>query len=166
MLRQYFAAVQNLSTCCLPSAYSIDRDLKHYILYYLKLTASKRHKQLNMDCACLVHKICGYYYHKKGVYLQIIRSTARQHFRVLQHGPALKCIYPKNKPDKNARNHENLTKRASELRERAINSKKRLQCHLFLEESKKGFSFCWRFNAIVEPKSAQRKIDFWVGTTF
>jgi len=33
---------------------------------------------------------------------------------------------------KNVRNHNNLTKRTSELHERAINSKKRSQCHLFL----------------------------------
>jgi len=36
VLRQYFAAVQNLSSCCLPSAYGIDRGLKHYILYCLE----------------------------------------------------------------------------------------------------------------------------------
>jgi len=28
-----------------------------------------------MDCACLVHKICGYY--NNGVYVQLIRSTRR-----------------------------------------------------------------------------------------
>jgi len=50
------------------------------------MTTSKRHK--------LVHKICGYYYYKKGVYLQVIRSTARRHFRGRQRGPAWKCIYP------------------------------------------------------------------------
>jgi len=36
----------------------------------------------------------------------------------------------KNEPITNARNHGNLTKRTSELYERAINCKKRLQCHL------------------------------------
>jgi len=41
-------------------------------------------------------------------------------------------IYPKNKPAKNARNNGNLTRRTSELHERAINSKKRPHCHLFL----------------------------------
>jgi len=33
-----------------------------------------------MECACLVHTICGYYYNK-GVYVQVIRSTARRYFR-------------------------------------------------------------------------------------
>jgi len=33
MLQQYFAAVQNLSLCCLPSAYGTDRRLKHHIFY-------------------------------------------------------------------------------------------------------------------------------------
>jgi len=28
-----------------------------------------------MDCACLFLEICGYYYYKKGVYAQVIRST-------------------------------------------------------------------------------------------
>jgi len=40
-----------------------------------------------MICACLVHKIYGYCYYKKGVYVQVIRSTARPHFRWRQHGP-------------------------------------------------------------------------------
>jgi len=58
-----------------------------------------------MNCACLFHKIGSYY--NKGVYigLQLIRSTTRWCFRGRQHGPAWKCIYPKTKPTKNARNH-------------------------------------------------------------
>jgi len=43
-----------------------------------------------MDCACLIHKIGGYY--KKLVYVQLIRST-RQYFRWRRHDPAWKCIY-------------------------------------------------------------------------
>jgi len=56
-----------------------------------------------MDCACLIHKICGHY--DKGVYVQLIRFTARRYFRWRQHGLAWKCIYPKNKPTSNDRNH-------------------------------------------------------------
>ena len=56
----------------------------------------------------------------------------------------------------------NFTKRTSELHERAINSKKSI-CSL--EEYRKGFNFCWRSKVIVEPKSAQQKIDFWADTT-
>ena len=41
-----------------------------------------------------------YYYYKKGVYVQVIRSTARRYFRGRQHGPAWKSLYPKNKPTK------------------------------------------------------------------
>jgi len=37
-----------------------------------------------MDCACLVHKICGCY--NKGVYVQLIRSTTRRYFQGRQHG--------------------------------------------------------------------------------
>jgi len=37
----------------------------------------------------------------------------------------------KNKPTKNVRNLGNLTKRTSEVQERAIDSKKRLHCYLF-----------------------------------
>jgi len=61
-----------------------------------------------MDCACLVQKICGCYYYKKGVYVQVARSTSRRYFRGWQHGPAWKSLYPKNKPTKNVRNHGNL----------------------------------------------------------
>jgi len=61
-----------------------------------------------VHCACLVHEICAYYYYEKGAHAQIIRSTAIRYFRGWQHGPAWKCIYPKNKPNKNARNHGNL----------------------------------------------------------
>jgi len=51
-----------------------------------------------MDCACLVHTIHGYY--SKGVYVQLIRSTTRRHFRWRHHGPTWKNIYPKNKSRK------------------------------------------------------------------
>jgi len=74
----------------------------------------------------------GYYYYKKEVYVQVIRSTVRRYFRGRQHGPVWKCLYLKNKSTKNASNHGNLTKTTSELHERAINSTKRSQCHLFL----------------------------------
>jgi len=47
-----------------------------------------------MDRFCLVHTICGYYYYEKGFYVQVIRSTIRQHFWGRQHGPTWKCIYP------------------------------------------------------------------------
>jgi len=33
-------------------------------------------------------------------------STARRYFRGRKHGPAWKCIHPKKKPTKNARNHD------------------------------------------------------------
>jgi len=64
-------------------------------------------------------------------------------------------------PAKIARNDRNLTKRTSELHERAVNSKKRSHCHLFLRRIRKGFNFCWRTKTIVEPKSALKKTDFW-----
>ena len=88
--------------------------LKHYILYFVENDNFKT--EINtpcvhwMYCACLVRKICGYYYYKKGVYVQVIRSTARRYFRGRQHGPSWKCVdlHPKNKPTKNARNHGNL----------------------------------------------------------
>jgi len=41
-------------------------------------------------------KISGYCYYKKGVYVQVIRSTAGRYFRGRQHGPAWKSLYPKN----------------------------------------------------------------------
>jgi len=44
---------------------------------------------------------------KTSLRTDIIRSTAR-HFGGQQHGCAWKCTYPKNKPNKNARNHGNL----------------------------------------------------------
>jgi len=47
-------------------------------------------------------------YYNKGIYVQLIRSTTRRYFRRRQHGPAWKCMYPKNKPAKNARIHGNL----------------------------------------------------------
>ena len=34
-----------------------------------------------------------------------------------------------------------------------------------LEECRKGFNFCWRSKANVEPKSEPQKKDFWGGTT-
>jgi len=69
----------------------------------------------------LFRKICGYYYYKKGVYVHVIRSTARRYFRGLQHCPAWTCIPTSEKQTyKNARNHGNFTKRNSELHERAI----------------------------------------------
>jgi len=46
-----------------------------------------------MHCACLVHKICGYYV--KEVYVQLVRSASR-YFQWREHGPAWKCIYLKN----------------------------------------------------------------------
>ena len=85
-----------------------------------------------IDCACLVHKIFGYYYYKDGGYVQVMRSTSRRYFRGRQYGPAWKCLYPKNKPAKNARNGGNWTKRTSERHERALISKKRSLSHLFL----------------------------------
>jgi len=54
----------------------------------------------------LVHKTCGYY--KKGVNVQLIRSTSRRYFQERKHRSAWKCIYPKIKPTKNAWNHGNL----------------------------------------------------------
>jgi len=33
-------------------------------------------------------------YYKKGVYVQVIRSTARRYFRGRQHGPVRKCLCP------------------------------------------------------------------------
>jgi len=54
----------------------------------------------------LFYKICGYY--NEVVYVQLIRSTTRRYVRGQQHGPTWKCIYPKNKPTKNVRNHGNL----------------------------------------------------------
>jgi len=75
-----------------------------------------------MDCACLFLEICGYYYYKKGVYAQVIRSTLDDAFESGNTVPH-ECMHPKNK--KNARNRGNLLKRTSELHETAINSKKR-----------------------------------------
>jgi len=54
----------------------------------------------------LFYIICGYY--NEVVYVQLIRSTTRRYVRGQQHGPTWKCIYPKNKPTKNVRNHGNL----------------------------------------------------------
>jgi len=71
VLRQYFASVENLSSCFLPSAYGIE-DENTIIYIAWKMTTSKRHK--------LVHKICGHGYYKKGIYVYVIRSTARRYF--------------------------------------------------------------------------------------
>jgi len=108
-----------------------------------------------MDCACLVHK---------GVYLQLIRSTTRRYFRERQHGPAWKCIYPKNKPTKNARYHENLTKRTSERHttRKSYKFQEKIALPFILKKNVgKAFNFCWRSKEIVEPKSAPQNIDFW-----
>jgi len=51
--------------------------------------------------------MCTGYYNKE-VYVQLSRSTTRRYFRGRQHGPSWKCMYPKNKPTKNARIHRNL----------------------------------------------------------
>jgi len=65
--------------------------------------------------------------------VQIINQidSYRRYFQEPQHGPARKYIYLKNKPNKIARNHGNLTKRSAELRKRAIHPKKKSQCHSF-----------------------------------
>ena len=87
-----------------------------------------------MDCACLFNKVCGYY--KNGVYVQLIRSTTRRYLRGRQHGPAGKCINPKNKPAKKLEITEILYNeesfRASVPQEKTINSKKISHCHLLL----------------------------------
>jgi len=114
--------------------------------------------------AFLVHEICGYC--NIVVYVQLIISTTRRYFRERQHGPTWKCMHPKNKPTKHARNHGNLMKRISKLHERAINSKKRSHCYLFLRKCRKVFNFCWRSKAIVEPQSAPQKTNFWGGTIY
>jgi len=101
-----------------------------------------------MDCACLFHKICGYY--NKGVYVQLIRSTTKGYFWGQQHDPVWKCIYMKNKPTKHARNLGNLTKRTSELHERAINPRKDRIAICSRKECRKGFNFCWKSKALVE----------------
>jgi len=49
-----------------------------------------------------------YGYYKKGVCIQVIRSTARRYFRGQQHRTTWKCIRPKTKPAQNARNHGKL----------------------------------------------------------
>ena len=101
----------------------------------------------------------------KGVYIQVIRSTARRYFLGQQHGPTWKCIHPKNKPTNNARNHGNLTKRTSELHKRATIPRKYLNAVCSWGECRKSFNFCWTFKAFVEPKLAQQKIDFWGSAT-
>ena len=135
-LRQYFA-VQNLSSCCLPSPISY----RNKTLYFLMLGKWQLEKGINkprvhwMKCSCLVHKIYGYY--NKDVYVQLVRSTTKQYFRERQHGPAWKCIYPKNDPSKNARNHGNLTKRTSEseLHERDINFQEKIALPFVVEKN-------------------------------
>ena len=119
-----------------------------------------------MDFVCLVHKICRYCYYKKWVYdnVQVIRSTARRYFRGWQHGPAWKCIYPKNRPANNARNHGNLRELLNCTKELQIPRK---DCNAICssEECRKGFNFCWKSKAIAEPKSAAQKISFRGDTT-
>ena len=73
----------------------------------------------------------------------------------------IKNIYPKIKPDKNARNTGNLTKKTSELHERGIHSKKKSHCHLFLRRIQERPNSCWKTRAIVEPKSALQTIYIW-----
>jgi len=109
------------------------RGLKHYILYCLENDNFKAAWISSVSTEWIVLVSFIKYvatYDKKGVYVQVVRSTARRYFRERQQGPTWTWIHPKIKPTKNARNHGNLTKRTSELRERTINSKKRSQCHL------------------------------------
>jgi len=47
----------------------------------------------------------------------------------------LKRTYPKNKPTKNGKNHGNLTKRTSELHEKAINSRKKIALTFVLKKN-------------------------------
>jgi len=59
--------------------------------------------------------------------VQVIRDKpSKQYFGGRQH---------ETKPIKNARNRGKLTKKTSEPHERAINSKKRSQCHLFFRRT-------------------------------
>jgi len=119
-----------LCKTCLHAVYHRPMALRIKMLHFVLIGKWQPQNGINkssvhlMDCACLVHKISGYCYYKKGVYVLVIRSTAKRYFRGREHGPALQCIYPKNKPTKNAWNH-------GYSHERAINSKKRSQCHLF-----------------------------------
>jgi len=68
----------------------------------------------------------------KRAYVQLIKSTTRRYFQKRQHDSAWKCIYPKNKPTRNTRNHGSFTKRTPEPHEGATNSKQRSYYHLFL----------------------------------
>ena len=128
--KKYFAVQET----CLHDVYHHPMAWGIKTLYFLLIGKWQLKNGVNkpcvhwMDCACLVHKICGDY--NKRIYVQLIRSTTRGYFWGRQHGPAWKCIYQKNKPTKNAWNLGNLTKRTSELHERAVNSKKRSHCHL------------------------------------
>jgi len=51
-----------------------------------------------MDCACLLCKMCGYYYCRKRSLRTVNQIESYTIFLRRQHGPAWKCIYPKNKP--------------------------------------------------------------------
>jgi len=68
-------------------------------------------------------------------------------------------VYPINKPAKTWKsrifNEENFctTRKGYEFQEKIS--------VICWEECRKGFNFCWRFKAIVEPKSAPQKIKFW-----
>ena len=86
-----------------------------------------------MDCACLVHKICGYYYYNKRGLCTGNQTDSLTIFSMEATRSRIKMysMYPKSEPIKNARNHGNLPKRTSELHEKAKNSKKRSQCRLF-----------------------------------
>ena len=79
VLRQYFASVQNLSSCFLPSAYDIE-DENTIICIAWKRTTSKRHNWFTKYVVTIAIK--------KGVYVKVIRSTARRYFRGRQRGPA------------------------------------------------------------------------------
>jgi len=133
-------------------------------VYFVLLGKWKLQNDINklcvhwMDRACLFNKICGYGCCKKGVCIQVCRSTARRYFLGQQHGPTWKCIQPKNKPTKNSRNHGNLTKRTSGLHERTTIPRKYRNAVCSGEECRKGVNFCCTFKAFVEPKLAQHKI--------
>jgi len=96
------------------------------------MTISKQHKQaVSIEWIVLASSI-------KYVATIIIkmeftyRLSDRQLDDIFERGNTVphEHAYTQRETTKNARNHGNLTKRTSELRERAINSKKRSQCHL------------------------------------
>jgi len=67
----------------------------------------------------------------KGVYVRIIRLTARRY--IFEGGNTVphEDVYIRKTNLENARNHGYSTKRISELYEKAINSMKKLQSNLF-----------------------------------